>query len=93
MLSRKEFFKDLLFKGIRAVNDLTGENEGRSGGNAGPGQGFDLPATELSPSLLAIEAELRGVRLQAGHAEELQREIYQELAPKNRSHAGAEDPR
>ena len=93
MLSRKEFFKDLLFKGIRAVNDLTVENEGRPGGNAGPGQGFDLPATELSPSLLAIEAELRGVRLQAGHAEELQREIYQALAPKNRPHAGAEEPR
>jgi len=93
MLSRKEFFKDLLYKGTRAVNDLTGENEGRSGGNAGQGQGVDLPATELSPSLLAIEAELRGVRLQAGHAEELQREIYQELASKNRPHSGAEEPR
>jgi hypothetical protein len=93
MLSRKEFFKDLLYKGTRAVNDLTGENEGRSGGNAGPEQAVDLPATELSPSLLAIEAELRGVRLQAGHAEELQREIYQELASKNRPHSGAEEPR
>jgi hypothetical protein len=80
MLSRKEFFKDLLFKWIRAANDLTGEKESRPGSHAGTGQGFNLPATELSPSLLAIEAELRGVRLQAGHAEELQRQIYQELA-------------
>jgi hypothetical protein len=40
---------------------------------------IDLSATELSPSLLAIEAELRGMRLQTANAEELQREIYQEL--------------
>ncbi len=93
MLSRKEFLKDLLFKGIRAVNDLAGEKDSRPGGHAGTGQGFNLPATELSPSLLAIEAELRGVRLQAGHAEELQREIYQELDQKNRSRAGTEESR
>ena len=79
MLSRKEFFKDLLFRGIRAVNDLTGEGEGRSSEREKSGCDFDLPATELSPSLLVIEAELRGVSLEAGHAEELQREIYQEL--------------
>jgi len=80
MLSRKEFFKDLLFRGIRAVGDLSGGCEGGSAEPAGPVCGFDLPATELSPSLLAIEAELRGVRLEAGKAEELQLEIYRELA-------------
>jgi len=50
------------------VNDLTGEGEGRSSEREKSGCDFDLPATELSPSLLAIEAELRGVSLQAGHA-------------------------
>jgi hypothetical protein len=80
MLSRKEFFKNLLFRGIRAANDLAAEAEDGSTKAVAPVPGFDLPATELSPSLLAIEAELRGVKLQAGNAEELQREIYQRMA-------------
>jgi hypothetical protein len=80
MLSRKEFFKNLLFRGIRAANDLAAEAEDGSAKAVAPVPGFDLPATELSPSLLAIEAELRGVKLQAGNAEELQREIYQRMA-------------
>jgi hypothetical protein len=80
MLSRKEFFKNLLFRGIRAVNDLTGEIEGRSSEHDKPGQGFDLPATELSPSLLAIEAEIRGIDLQDGRTGELRRAIYEKLA-------------
>jgi hypothetical protein len=88
MFSRKEFFKDMLSRGIRAVSDLTGECEDCFAEHDEPGYGLDLPATELSPSLLAIEAEVRGVSLQAGHAEDLQREIYQELA-QNRPHAGA----
>jgi hypothetical protein len=79
MLSRKQFFKDLLSRGIRAVNDLTVGDEGRSSACGEPGFGFDLRATELSPSLLAIEAECRGIDLQADQADELRREIYQEL--------------
>jgi hypothetical protein len=65
---------------MRAVDDLTVADEGRSLERDESGRGVDLPATELSPSLLAIEAEVRGVRLQADRAEELQQEIYQELA-------------
>jgi hypothetical protein len=80
MISRKQFFKHLLYCGSRAVSDLTVGDEDRSAERDELGRGFDLPATELSPSLLAIEAELRGVCLQAGRAEELQREIYQKLA-------------
>jgi hypothetical protein len=92
VLSRKQFLRDLLFQGMRALNDLTIGYEGRSAEHDEPGRGFDLSATELSPSLLAIEAEVRGVSLQSGHAEELQREIYKELA-QNRPHAGADEPR
>jgi hypothetical protein len=80
MLSRKEFFKDLLFRGVRAVNDPAGEGEGRDSEHDKPRRGFDLPATELSPSLLAIEAEIRGVDLQDGRGEELRRAIYEKLA-------------
>jgi hypothetical protein len=79
VLSRKQFFKDLLFRGMQAVNDLTAGFEDRAAEHGQRDRGSDLRATELSPSLLAIEAELRGVRLQAGDAENLQREIYQEL--------------
>jgi len=89
MISRKEFFKDLLFRGIRAVNDLPGDGEGRSEDHMGPGQGFDLPATELSPSLLAIEAEIRGIDLQGGRTEELRRAIYEKLT-NNSPSAGAD---
>jgi hypothetical protein len=92
MLSRKEFFKDLLSRWIRVVSDLTGKCEDCSAECDESGRVFDLPATELSPSLLAIEAELRGFRLQAGHAEELQLEIYQELA-QSRPHAGTDGAR
>jgi hypothetical protein len=76
MLSRKQFFKDLLFRGIRAASDLTagGGDVSPEYGESRPGS--NLPATELSPSLLAIEAECRG----AGGADELRSEIYRELA-------------
>jgi hypothetical protein len=76
MLSRKEFFKDLLLRGIRTVNDLAAEAENTSAEPVAARPGFDLPATELSPSLLAIEAELRGI---TGQAEELQQEIYRKM--------------
>jgi len=79
MLSRKEFFKDLLFRGIRTVNDLAETVDKTPAEPLAAVTGSDLPATELSPSLLAIEAELRGIRLEAGEAEELQREIYRKM--------------
>ncbi|MFZ0131045.1 MAG: hypothetical protein WAK95_00780 [Desulfobacterales bacterium] len=80
MLSRKEFFKDLLIQAVRVVNDLAGEDEGCSGKSAGPKHEIDLPATELCPSLLAIEAEIRGVDFQEGRTQELRRAIYEKLA-------------
>ncbi len=82
MLSRKEFFNDLLFRGIRAVNDLCVGRKHGSTERSDPVSEFDLPATELSPSLLVIEAERRGIELKTGHSEELRRKIYQELAHK-----------
>lgn len=80
MLSRKEFFKDLFLRGIRTVNDLAETVDNASAEPVSAATGFDLRATELSPSLLAIEAELRGVSMQAGDGERLQREIYREMA-------------
>jgi predicted NACHT family NTPase len=79
MLSRKEFFKDLLFRVIHSVNDFAAEVESGSAEAIPALPRFDLLATELNPSLLAIEAELRGIKLEAGKAEELQREIYQKM--------------
>ncbi len=83
MLSRKEFFKDLLARGIRAANELTGD-EGRSAPSPGaPAGGFDLPATELSPALLAIEAECRGIDIEQVDADDVRRVIYEELVQKS----------
>jgi hypothetical protein len=91
MLSRKQFFKDLLIRGIRAVDHATGEFEASAAVHDDPGRGFGLPATELSPSLLGIEAELRGVRLESGNSEDLEREVYRELA-QTRPQEGADEP-
>jgi hypothetical protein len=77
MLSRKEFFKQLLLRGARAAHDLCAQD-----GKGMGGDGFDLPSTELSPALLALEAERRGIDLAGGRAEELRRELYQELTRK-----------
>jgi hypothetical protein len=88
MLSRKEFFRDLLLIGIRAVNDLAAEVECASAEPVAERPGFDLPATELSPSLLAIEAELRGIDLPAGNSKGLQQEIYQKMAQHPQNHQG-----
>jgi hypothetical protein len=90
MLSRKEFIKNLLFRGTQAVNDLAGQGEGRASEHDEPRRELDLSATELSPSLLAIEAQIRGVDPQAGRGEELRRAIYEKLAqnrPGNRPDA------
>jgi hypothetical protein len=79
MLSRKEFFKELLFRAIRAADGMAAGSEGASAEPIASGPGFDLPATELSPSLLATEAERRVIDFKADQAEGLRREIYQEL--------------
>lgn len=61
------------------MNDFAAEVEAGSAEAIPALPGFDLPATELSPSLLAIEAELRGIKLEAGKTQELQQEIYQKM--------------
>jgi hypothetical protein len=93
MLSRKEFLKHLLLRGIRTASDLAGSLEKHSAECDEPITGFGLPETELSPALLAIEAERRGIDLPSGGTEDLRREIYQELA-RNRpgSNLGSKQP-
>ena len=83
MLSRKQFLKKMLFQGLRTLNDLsTGGHDRLSEQQEDPGRGFDLPLTELSPSLLAIEAQQRGIQVQPGCADALRRAIYQEMSLK-----------
>lgn len=83
MLSRKEFFKNLLARGIRAASDLAGD-EGSPAPDTGVPEGaFDLPATELSPALLAIEAECRGIDIEQVDADDVRRIIYAELVQKS----------
>lgn len=74
------------------MNDLTGEDEKRPKEREVPLDSYDLPATELGLSLLAIEAERRGLDPEGDSAEELRRKIYQELA-QNRPHVGTGQPR
>jgi hypothetical protein len=85
MISRKQFLKHLLYRGFHAVSDLTGPGEVGVSDQEQPGHGFDLPATELSPALLAMEAELRGKDAGGDGTEDLRREIYQELAKNGRA--------
>lgn len=80
MLSRKQFIKDLLSRGFRAVGNLAGGDESQGSEHEELSHDFDLPSTELSPSLPAIEAERRGIHWQAGRADELRQIIYQERA-------------
>ena len=87
MISRKQFLKDLLYRGFRTVNDLTGKDEGCFSQHAGPDHGFDLPSTELShaltelsPSLLKIEAERLGIDPAHVDEAELRSKIYAALS-------------
>lgn len=78
MLSRKEFFRDLLLRGIRMGRDLS------VAGDLPPvscrPSAFGVAETELSPALLALEAECRGLSLQGTDPGELRRLICRELA-------------
>lgn len=66
MLSRQEFFRDLLFRDARALGEFAGEAETVPARPGNQVPDFDLAATELSPALLAIEAECRGIDPQGG---------------------------
>ena len=80
MLSRKQFFKEMLSQGLRALNILTSGDPNRFSEQKDPKPAFDLPLTELSPSLLSIEAQRRGLDLEPGGADEFRRAIYQEMS-------------
>ncbi len=79
MLSRKEFFKDLLCRGVRTLTEINGEVANGSARPDPPAREFNLPETELSPALLAMEAELRGIDVAGEVTEELRREICRQL--------------
>jgi hypothetical protein len=76
VITRKNFFRHLIARGIEAMEDPTLRNA-CSPGRSGPDT--DPISVELCPSLLALEAECRGIDLRPGGAGELQRRIYREL--------------
>jgi hypothetical protein len=80
MLSRKQFVKNLLRRGLRAVTELNLGCEGSIEDRGEQLQGYDMPSTELSPSLLEMEAERLGIPFDPSCAGELRRRLYQELA-------------
>ncbi len=84
MLSRKEFFKDLLIRGVRAAREIAAVGEHPHPSDSSSEPGFDAAETELSPALLAIEAERRGLPAGKTDPGELRRAIYRELS---RTHA------
>jgi hypothetical protein len=80
MLSRKQFVKNLLLRGLRAVTELKLGNGNTIEDRGEPLQQFDLPSTELSPSLLEMEAERLGIPFDPSCVDELRRRLYQKLA-------------
>jgi hypothetical protein len=80
MLSRKQFVKNLLLRGLRAATELNFGHENSIEDRGEPLQRFDLPSTELSPSLLEMEAERLGIPFDPSYADDLRRRLYQELA-------------
>lgn len=79
MFSRQEFFRELVARGLAAGGEIhAGEKRGRLG--AAPACSSTLPATELSPALLALEAACRGVDLQDGGPDRWRRLFYAELS-------------
>ncbi len=79
MLSRQEFFRDLLARGLRAVRGLAGAGDSPPSDPLGDAT-CGVAETELSPALLAIEAERRGLNPEGTDVGELRRAICRELA-------------
>jgi len=92
MLSRKQFVKNLLLHGLRAVTELNPGNEDSIEDRGEQLQRFDMPSTELSSSLLEMEAERLEIPFDPSCADELRRRLYQELA-KNSPEFRAGDPK
>jgi hypothetical protein len=89
VITRKSFFRHLIARAIEAMEDPT-LRDACGHGRAGPDT--DPISLELCPSLLALEAECRGIDLQAGGAGELQRMIYRELGGTPGSEPGTSPP-
>jgi hypothetical protein len=89
VITRKSFFRHLIVRGIEVMEDPT-LRDACSHGRSGPDT--DPISVELCPSLLALEAECRGIDLQAGGAGELQRRIYRELGGTPGSEPGTSSP-
>lgn len=85
MLSRKQFLKDILLRGICALASF-----GAASGESGTDMGSDCRVfTELSPSLLKMEAERLGVDPACVDAEELRSKVYAALSQQCRSESGS----
>jgi hypothetical protein len=94
MLSRKQFVKNLLLRGLRAVTELNLGNEDSIEDRGEQLQRFDMRSTELSPSLLEMEAERLGLPFDPSCADELRCRLYQELAKNSPEfHAGELKPK
>lgn len=82
MLSRKQFLKELLYQGVRFFNDLSGPGRPRAAPSTDAAFQTDLPFTEISPSLLVIEAQRRGIPVENNNPESLRQIIFMEMAGK-----------
>jgi len=76
MLSRKQFLNEIMIRGFRALASF-----GEASGESGPGLRSDCHAlTELSPSLLKIEAERLGIDPAHVEEAELRSKVYAALS-------------
>jgi len=76
MLSRKQFLNEIMIRGLRALVPF-----GEAPGESGPDLSSDCHAlTELSPSLLKIEAERLGIDPAHVDVAELRSKVYAALS-------------
>ncbi|WP_028324694.1 hypothetical protein [Desulfatirhabdium butyrativorans] len=82
MHSRKQFLKQMLYQGLRFFIDLPGPGPQIAATSRHTALQSDLPFTEISPSLLAIEAQRRGIPVENENAESLRQTILMEMIEK-----------
>ncbi|HDQ04335.1 MAG TPA: hypothetical protein ENN23_07210 [Deltaproteobacteria bacterium] len=75
IFSRKEFLNQVLLQGVRALTPWNSTENSKSSQNS-----EFLALTELSPSLLKIEAERLGIDPNEGDTEDLRKKIYKALS-------------
>ncbi|MBU4582075.1 MAG: hypothetical protein KKH02_06655 [Proteobacteria bacterium] len=80
MISRKQFLNEIVIRGLRALAPF-----GEASGESGAGLSSDCHAlTELSPSLLKIEAERLGIDPAHVDESELRSKVYAALSEQRR---------